>query len=171
METNFCIMQTKELEILNKIGNSQKVSKAIVTRAHVLSYYLSIENKRKTSRDLDKPRSFIQRWTKEWESKKKERLEYWELHTKEEVKDEAYKRFIINLLGDEKRSGKPETFTKKEKEQIVALALENPMDLNLPFTHWTGDLLAQEVTKRGIVKKISGRHISRILKKSAVVSS
>ncbi len=26
-------MQTKELEILNKIGNSQKVSKAIVTRA------------------------------------------------------------------------------------------------------------------------------------------
>ena len=171
METNFCTLQTKELEILNKIGNSQKVSKAIVTRASVLSYYLLSKNKRKTSRDLDKARNFVYRWADKWESKENERLEYWELYKKEEIKDEAYKRFIISLLGDKKRSGKPETITKKEKEQIVALALENPMDLNLPFTHWTGDLLAQEVTKRGIVKKISGRHISRILKKSAVMSS
>ena len=49
METNFCTLQTKELEILNKIGNSQKVSKAIVTRASVLSYYLLSKNKRKTA--------------------------------------------------------------------------------------------------------------------------
>lgn len=164
-------MKAKELDLLRKIGKSQKLSTRIVKRSDILSYYLSCNNKRKTSRDLGIARDNVYRWVRRWESSKKERLEQWELYEKGALKEESYKRFIIKLLEDEKRSGTPTTFTIQEKEQIVALCLENPMELGLPFTHWTSKLLAQEAIKRGIVKKISSRHVSRVLKKSAVTSA
>ncbi len=164
-------MVTKEIELLNKIGNSQKLSKRIVSRSEMLSYYLSCGSKRKTSRDLGVSRSWIYNWVERWENRKKDRLEYWSLYNQGEIKGESYKRFIIRLLEDKKRSGTPSTFTELEKIQIVALSIENPMDLGLPFTHWTSDLLAKEVIQRGIVSSISSRHISRILKKSKVSTS
>ena len=164
-------MIEKEIELLNKIGNSQKLPKRIVSRGKMLGYYLSCNNKRKTSRDLGISRNYIYRWVARWENEEKERLDQWELYEQSKVKGGAYKRFIINLLEDTKRSGAPNIFTELEKSQIVALSIENPLDIGLPFTHWTSELLAEEVIKRGIVKSISSRHISRILKKSAVVSS
>jgi transposase len=163
-------MEAKELDLLIKIGKSQKLSNRIVKRSKLLSYYLSCNNKRKTNSDLGVSRDKIYKWVKRWESNETERLEQWDLYKKGELKEAAYKRFIISLLEDKKGRGTSTTFSIQEKEKIVALSLENPMDLGLPFTHWTRELLAQEAIARGIVESISGRHISRILKKSAVTS-
>ena len=72
---------------------------------------------------------------------------------------------IEKTLSDETRSGRPATFTDEQIAGIVALACEQPEQLDLPFSHWTPSLLRDEVIKREIVPSISAVHIGRILKK------
>lgn len=75
------------------------------------------------------------------------------------------KRYCIDglerALYDAPRSGKPPTFTSDDKTRIVALACT---DAPKGFSHWTGELLAEEAVKRKIVSKISKQKIWLILK-------
>jgi putative transposase len=72
---------------------------------------------------------------------------------------------IVELLEDGPRSGAPATFTAEQLCQIVALACEKrPEDCGRPVTHWTARELADEAIKRGIVPRISPRHVGRFLK-------
>ena len=68
-------------------------------------------------------------------------------------------------LSDVPRSGRPVQVTADQRCQIVALACEAPGDAKRPISQWTGREIADEVVKRGIVPKISGRHAARLLKK------
>lgn len=122
-------------------------------------------------RDLQVSLNYIYTWVDRWSGYEEERRKKSSENKIGELQGKSYKRFIINLLKDKHRSGTLEKFTESQRSQIVALGLENPLDLGLPFTHWTHDLLSKEVMVRGIVKKISARHLGRILKKSAIVSS
>jgi putative transposase len=45
------------------------------------------------------------------------------------------------------------------------LACETPAGSARPISHWTGREVADEITKRGIVDRISGRHAARLLKR------
>lgn len=161
----------KEAELLLSISKSQKLSARIVNRGKVLSYYLECKNKKKTHRDLEKSLNYVYKWVRRWESFEKERLDMASLYDKGELTEVAYQGMVVGLLDDKFRSGSPGRFTEIQRNQIVALGLEQPLDLGLPFTHWTNEVLANEVMKRGIVESISGRHLGRILKKSAVVPS
>ena len=71
---------------------------------------------------------------------------------------------IERLLSDERRSGRTPTFTDEQVACIIALSLEKPDEIGLPFSHWTPSLLRGEVIKRGIVSSISAMQISRFLK-------
>ncbi|MFK7948122.1 MAG: transposase, partial [Saprospiraceae bacterium] len=161
----------KELEILEEIARSQKLSKRVVSRSRMLSYYFECRNKKQTMRDLKVSLNYVYTWVNRWLSYELDRFEKSEEEKAGKLKGEAYKRFIINLLKDKSRSGTPDKFTEIQKNQIVALGLEKPLDLGLPFTHWTHELLSKEVIARGIVEKISARHLGRILKKSTPMSS
>jgi putative transposase len=46
---------------------------------------------------------------------------------------------------------------------LIALACEQPKER--PISHWTGREIAEEVMARGIIKYISPRHATRLLKK------
>ncbi len=72
---------------------------------------------------------------------------------------------VEERLSDVPRSGRPIQITADQRCQIVALACEAPADTNRPISQWTGREIADEVVKRGIVPKISGRHAARLLKK------
>jgi putative transposase len=63
------------------------------------------------------------------------------------------------------RSGRPVQITADQRCQIVALACEAPTTSARPISQWTGREIADEVVKRGIVPKLSGRHAARLLKK------
>lgn len=63
-----------------------------------------------------------------------------------------------------KRSGGPKPrFSRKQKEQIIALAQTPPRELGLPFTRWTLHRLAEEAQKRQIVQAISHERVRQIL--------
>jgi putative transposase len=71
---------------------------------------------------------------------------------------------IEKLLSDTTRSGRPPTFTDVQVANIIALSLQNPSELKLPFSHWTSALLKDEVIRRGIVSSISESQIRFFLK-------
>jgi putative transposase len=66
-------------------------------------------------------------------------------------------------LTDVQRPGRPSEITAEQTCQIIALACEQPKER--PISHWTGQEIADEVMRRGIVPKISARHAARVLKK------
>ena len=69
---------------------------------------------------------------------------------------------LERALYDAKRSGKPKTFQKEDETRIVAIACTKAPGGR---SHWTGELLAEEAVKRGIVKKISKQKIWLIMGK------
>ena len=72
---------------------------------------------------------------------------------------------ILDVLEDRPRSGPRPTFTPTQLCQIMSLACEKrPEECGRPVTHWTSRELADEAAKRGIVPKISPRHVGRFLK-------
>ncbi len=70
---------------------------------------------------------------------------------------------VSERLTDVQRPGRPSEITAEQICQIVALACEQPKER--PISHWTGQEIADEVMRRGIVSSISARHAARVLKK------
>src|SRR5947199_7476901 len=66
---------------------------------------------------------------------------------------------IEELLTDAYRPGSPGTFTLEQFMQIMALACEKPMSVDVPVSAWTPRELADEAVKRGIVEQISARTV------------
>jgi putative transposase len=72
---------------------------------------------------------------------------------------------VEERLADAPRSGKPPTITAERVCQIMALACEAPERSGRPISHWSGREIAEEIQRRGIVERISGRHAARLLKR------
>jgi putative transposase len=70
---------------------------------------------------------------------------------------------VIERLSDAYRPGAPATFTLEQQVQLMALACEDPALSGRPIHAWTGRELADECVKRGIVERISPRHVERLL--------
>lgn len=71
---------------------------------------------------------------------------------------------VEERLADAPRAGRTPRITTEQVCQIVALACEAPEQSQRPITHWSGREIAEEITKRGIVDRISPRHAARLLK-------
>ena len=71
---------------------------------------------------------------------------------------------VHERLQDAPRPGAPATFSAEQWCQIIALACEPPEVSGRPISHWTPRELADEARKRGIVERISARHVGRFLK-------
>ncbi len=69
------------------------------------------------------------------------------------------KRFNVggcDGLQDRPRGGRPPTYTAEEVGTVLAIALTNPAELDLPFGSWTLDRLAVDLQEqRGIAMKRS----------------
>jgi len=64
-------------------------------------------------------------------------------------------------LQEERRSGRPPTYTPEERSAVITAALSRPADLDLPFACWTLDRLVAHLSETGIGMKRS--RISEIL--------
>lgn len=88
----------------------------------------------------------------------------------ETVSDKQLLDKMLEILSDIPRSGKPKQITLAQEQQIVALAREKPEDYGIPMTQWNREMLAHVAKTEGIVKTISPRYISDILKKNQASS-
>ena len=70
---------------------------------------------------------------------------------------------LSERLTDVPRPGRPSQITAEQRCQMVAMACDQPKER--PISHWTGREIADEMMHRGIIKHISPRHASRLLKK------
>jgi len=75
---------------------------------------------------------------------------------------------VTDRLTDAPRPGTPVRITDEQVTRIVALACEPPADSERPISQWTGREIADEITKRGIVDRISPRHAARLLKRGTL---
>jgi transposase len=73
---------------------------------------------------------------------------------------------VEERLDDLPRPGAPPRLTANQICQIQQLACEKPAESGRPISQWTSREIAAEITKRGIVDRISARHSARILKKT-----
>lgn len=55
------------------------------------------------------------------------------------------------------------TFSLEQILQLFAIACEQPEADGRPISHWTARELADAVIKRGIVERISPRHVGRLM--------
>ncbi len=92
------------------------------------------------------------------------REELFEDYERDKLSYNEYKRELKEILSDKPRSGTPPIFTRAQIDQIVTIGSTKPEELGLPFTHWSNELLKQEVVSREIVKSISTRQVGRFLK-------
>jgi putative transposase len=70
---------------------------------------------------------------------------------------------VEERLEDLPRAGRRAQISAEQVCQLVAMACEQPKER--PISHWTGREIADEAKRRGIIKEISPRHASRLLKK------
>ncbi len=73
---------------------------------------------------------------------------------------------IEERLQDGPRPEAPARITTDQRCKIEALACEKPENSERPISQWTAREIADEVMKRKIVERISGRHAARLLKRS-----
>ena len=67
------------------------------------------------------------------------------------------KRFNERGLGglEDRRSGRPPTYTAEKRSTVIAAALSRPAELGLPFASWTLDCLVTYLGEKGIGMKRS----------------
>jgi len=78
---------------------------------------------------------------------------------------------ILLLLKDLPRKGTPSKFTITQKNQIVALACDKPINHGIEMTDWTFEMLALVAQSKGIVDSISKSQVRLFLKNTAVTTT
>jgi hypothetical protein len=101
----------------------------------------------------------IRLWRNRYSSEKEE------LNKTEAESPQRMRSKITEILSDAPRPGGPCTFADEQVAAIIALSLEDPASLGLPFSHWSPGLLRIEAIKIGIVEEISERQVGRFLKR------
>jgi putative transposase len=116
----------------------------LVLRARIILALAQGKNAPQVARALGTTRTSVRLWRRYWL--------------------ERTGRRVVERLRDAERPGVPVTFTPEPWCQIMAIACETPEASGRPITHWTARELAEEAIERGVVERISPRHVGRFLK-------
>ena len=137
---------------LEALLRRRSLPQQLALRARIVLAAADGDNNSQIARSLDLEVDTVRLWRSRW-------LSYAPIPLSDLSLDER--------LSDVPRSGRPIQLSAEQRCQIVALACEAPKDAGRPISQWTGREIADEVVKRGILPKISGRHAARLLKKGS----
>lgn len=152
----------KQQVILEELGRSRSVSKAIIQRAMIVLLafqgLLNEEIAPQVGINRQQVGVWRQRWHDAWDA-----LCVWECSEPRRLREA-----ILEIFKDAPGRGSPGKFTAEQAAQIVAVACESPKLSDRPITKWTHRELRDEVIKRKIVPSISVAQIGRYLRQAAV---
>jgi len=148
----------KERQILSENSKSRTVGENLRSRSEIILKASEGKSNNEIEREMGITGKKVTRWRNRYSEKSSviSRIEAESPH--------KMRRVIEEILSDEYRAGAPMKFTAEQVASILALACEDPMEIGLPFSHWTPGLLRLEAIKLGIVEDISKRQVGRFLK-------
>mgnify|MGYP001266299384 CR=1 FL=1 len=144
------ILDTKAREELNELVRRHSTPQQVAMRARIILLAAEGKNHSQIKRELKVSLDTARLWRNRWFSFASIPVE--ELSVRERLEDIP-------------RPGKPPTITAEQVCQIVAVACEAPEKSGRPISQWTGQEIADEIVRRGIVEQISPRHAQRLLKR------
>ena len=139
-----------ERQALEHLVRRHATPQQLALRARIVLAAANGANNCQIARDLDVSLDMVRRWRERW------------LVLQPTALDDLP---VVERLTDAPRPGKPTRITDEQVAQIVALACEPPAESQRPISQWTAREIADEITQRGIVPEISGRHAARLLKR------
>ena len=137
------LSEAERQELLNLI-RAHKTPQHYSFRAHIILLLTDGHNAPEVARRLGTSRRTVRLWRRHWLARPN--------------------GSVAERLQDAPRPGAPATFSAEQWCQIIAVACEPPEASQRPISHWTPRELADEARKRGIVERISERHLGRFLK-------
>ena len=72
------------------------------------------------------------------------------------------------MLSDAHRSGRRPKISSEQQAELIAKACEDPQESDCPIARWTSDELAHEMTTSGIIEKIGGRWVRKLLARAKI---
>jgi len=155
------VITERQQEVLRKLSTASTVAKRLTQRAEIILLAFAGLDNEAIGQRVGLERHQVGIWRRRWQQSfpKLIRIECLEAPA-------TLRRSIEKVLADAARPGCPGTFTAEQLTLIIALACEPPQKSGLPITHWTGQELADEAVKRGIVESISAAQINRYLREA-----
>lgn len=134
-----------EREQLQQLVNRHSTPQQIALRARIIVLADRGLNHREIGHELGISRDMARLWRNRW----------LELRVKNTP--------VVERLADAPRPGGPMTFSLEQILQLFAMACQKPEEYGRFISHWTARELADEASKQGIVKRISTRHVGRLM--------
>jgi putative transposase len=160
------ILTPKQSQCLSEITRASTSAQRLVQRASIILGKAQSSNQSAIAKAVGVDRDTVGLWLSRWESAQEDLSDLEAKFQAGELSTGLYRRKIEQLLCDAPRPGAPPTFTEAQKQQIIALASEEPSQAGVPVTHWSRELLAQTVPTKGIAPSISPAQVGRFLKAS-----
>ena len=153
------VVTRRQRSVLEPLTRAKVASQRVVERCRIVLMSAEGRNNEDQGEELGVDRQRVRRWRHRWAGASAT------LATAENegATDKDLEKLILQVLGDNDRSGAPAKFTPAQLAEIIALACQPPANSGLPVSHWTPSELAREAIKRHIVESISPRHIDRFL--------
>lgn len=146
--------------VLRRVANKGKTEQRLSRRIQIILLLSRGHSPMEISKDLGISRPTVYQWQERWQANEEKTHYFLEEHPPE--KD--LREWVISILSDFPRSGKPPDFSAEAITRLVAMACESPEDSGYPVSHWSARELRQELIKRQIVPDISERSVGRFLK-------
>ncbi len=153
------------VDTLSKVLASGNITQDQARRLGVVhNFFYRGLSRSQTKRELNASFPFVDRWRQRWLDKAPEREDYFSDQHAERRTPGRDRAFLLDLVADLPRSGKPPTFSEQTRNRIIATALEKPSDLGVPVERWSHELLADYLVEQGIVESISSTTVGDFLK-------
>ncbi len=152
-------VSARQEQVLERIIRRAKSPQDMVARAKIILQAATPARNAHIAADLQISLPTVRKWRKRW------LVATHQLQEVEEIaEDKVLEEHIMVVLSDQPRPGTPATFSAEQICQIIVVACEEPEESGRPITEWTPRELADEVSNRKIVERISPRQVGRFLK-------
>ena len=154
------VLSKKQKRILTEIAVGTHTPLHLKNRSQIILLAAEEWSNYAIEKDMGIERKTVRRWRDRYSSS------YEELNRIETETPHKTRSAIKEILSDAPRPGGPSKFKDEQVAAIIAMACEDPSKFDLPFSHWTPQLLQIEIIKLGIVESISVRQVGRFLKRT-----